>query len=202
MTPAEVSSLAEAKTMVQDGNGSRTLLGAAADVRPPSRSRTPMLLGLALVAGVIGVGAFFATRSSESAIAQGDAALTASATAVPPPVQDTPAIATSVARPASTTEVTPAADQVEIEIDSVPEKTEVFLGEERLGVVPGIVRLRRGAEKVVLTLKATGHKPLELPLTPDKNRAIAAPAMVKIPVPGPAKAVNKKGGRGDLEEAF
>jgi eukaryotic-like serine/threonine-protein kinase len=192
-TPAE-QALAEAKTMMQPEPGKQTLLGSAKDVPPAPRGRATIYAFVALGALALGVVSVLALRKPEP-VEPGQAMVSnAVPTAAPVGATSVATAATAVVAPA------PVEQEIEIEVRSAPDKAEVYVGAERLGVVPGPFKVKRGTTPIKLTIKADGYKPQEIEITPDKNVAIPVP-LTKIAAP--AVRPNKgKSGAGDLENPF
>jgi serine/threonine-protein kinase len=65
------------------------------------------------------------------------------------------------------------ASEVELVVESDPEKVEVFVGEKKLGVAPGPFKLPKSSEKVTLVLKASGYASRELEITPLADRVVS-----------------------------
>ena len=79
----------------------------------------------------------------------------------------------------------------------VVEHAAIFLGKERIGTAPGPVKVKRGSEKVKLTLKADGYTATDIELEPSDNTVLS----VKLPkvarVASPIQTTNK-----ELEDPF
>ena len=84
--------------------------------------------------------------------------------------------------------VTPT-EEIDVTVQATPPTSEVFLGATRLGAAPGPFKLKRGADRVKLTVKAAGHKPLDVEILPSANVIVPvtltkAPAGARPAVPG------------------
>jgi serine/threonine-protein kinase len=175
LTPAEIGSLAEARTVVGGETPKNTLAAAATDVgrARPARSTPIVIAALALVVGIAGgAGALFLRKGTPSAAAETPVKTSAvAATSVAPPVTAAPTVsatATAAVQPG------PAAD-IEVTIQTKPPlpKAEVFLGDEKLGLVGAPLRLKRGDAEVTLTIKAPGFRPEPVRLTPTQSTVLS-----------------------------
>ncbi|MBI4954762.1 MAG: serine/threonine protein kinase [Myxococcales bacterium] len=189
------SALAEAKTMAQEPDV-RTLQGAATDVGPaPGRGKWLVVGGLAaaLVAGGVVAGVVLAGGSGPAADASTAAPAATAAPSARPSATATPTPSASAAAPSTSQTAAAVEAEVEIELASVPDGTSVLLAGEKIGSAPGIVKLRRGTDKVKLTLRAAGYRDLDVEVTPDKNRTFSPPPMSKVAgTPPPIKKADKK----------
>ncbi len=196
-TPADAA-LAEAKTMLH-ADTSKTLLGSEKDVPPAPRKRTALYLGVAAAAAALAAVALVAFRSPSAEPDRGQAMVATTVVTAAPGTGAAPATAAPTAAP--TAVVTPAVDtEIDVEIQSAPEKAEVFADGQRLGIVPGPFKLKRGSDKIKLTIKAEGYRPQDVEITPEKNLVIPVPMTKNAPLP--VKATKGKGGSGDLENPF
>jgi serine/threonine-protein kinase len=193
LTPAQVGELSEARTMAQpDG---RTLLDAASDVKREGGRRTALMVGGVALLLVLGVGIGMAARARHDAgtPVTSQAALplpTEAVAATPPP--PAPAAATSAVQ------VSPASGvptEVEVTIQSTPANAEVWLAGDKLGKAPGPIKLKRGEDKLKLTLKADGHRATDVEVTPTANAVV----QVTLQRTQPAAPKPKKPGTGELE---
>ncbi len=171
----ERAAAATARTMMADGpppsaaartgpgtTGGGTFLGAETDVaqaRP--RSRALALGGVAVVALLVGAGAFAVAMNGKK---KPDGTLAASAS-----VPVATSVAVSTAAPSASTVLLPAPkDEVDLKIDGAPEGAVVSANGVELGPAPGPFKVKPGAPLKV-TLTAKGYKPKELTVTPTEN---------------------------------
>lgn len=117
--------------------------------------------------------------------------------------RNTPATVTAAQAPviAPATSVQPppleTADKtVDVTVNAQPPHAEVYFKGELLGVAPGPLKLPRGDQEQTLLLKAAGHVPTSVTLTPSTNQIVR----VQLP-PRSAKAA-KKGVSRDLENPY
>jgi len=180
LTPSQVGELAEARTLVQS-DGPRTLQGAESDVKPSTGKRTAVVIGgaFALIGIAVGVGMAMKQSPAPPEATQATQAALAPATPVSaPPPSAAPVVS-----------VAPAPAEVELTVQSVPATADVYLGAEKLGKAPEPIRMKRGDDRVKLTIKADGYKPTDVEVTPSANavisvtltKALAAPVKPKKP---------------------
>lgn len=214
-TPAEQGSLAEARTMLGPESGSGATPASVA--LPPAVStgaahggverRILVAVGVpALILGVLVMAWFSLGRlqvaggpsATSSAVAPGvaPASVVSAVAMVSPAMSAAPVVS---AAPAVTPE---PSGEVAITFDAQPAGTEVFLGTERLGTVPGPLRLRRDDKELTLTLKAAGFRPRDVPVVPSKDKELVAPPPVRLTVGTGVKAPVKHTGHGELENPF
>jgi hypothetical protein len=147
------------------------------------------LLGAAVAGVLIGGVAYFSWSGAKAPATSASA--TPSATVSVADAQ----VTASVEQPAaSATATAEAAADVDIEILSVQPGTEVLLAGNKIGNAPGMVHVPRGDKRVMLTLRARGYRDLEVELTPDRNRTLTPPPMIKQggrPVPATPKKADK-----------
>ncbi len=175
MTPAQLQELSEAKTIAEVSSGTKTLLNAAADVPPRGRKRVTVAIGAAsLVAGI----AVTMVVRSWTAPAGGAAV----ALARLPPV---PAVTVAPAAPSAAPVVEPAPAEVELTIQSTPSVVDVYLGGEKIGASPGPIKIKRGDKPITLTLKAAGHAPSEITVTPSANVVVPSIKLARVAVKRP-----------------
>jgi serine/threonine protein kinase len=197
LTPKDMESLGEAKTMVHARN---TLQGAASDRKPSTpRGRVAIIGGAVAAVTLIGAAVWFADTGEPEVTALTPASSSAITSAPPAASAPVPSAVASAA-PTATLAVDVPSDTVELEVESVPANTEVWLGEQKLGVLPGTVRVPKGTEKVKLVLRAAGYKDLEIEIVPKKDLALPTPQLVKdAPRPNGGKVQPKKASREELE---
>jgi hypothetical protein len=158
--------------------------------------RSVLLLGgLAVVALLIGgAGAFAALRGKPGAGAvAGDSA------SMHPPV--VPPSLGSVATTASVTGSVaiappPMQGDVDVKIIATPKNATIWLGDEKLGVAPGPVRVKRGPDKVTLTLKADGYAPATVDVVPTESSTVSNVKLTRVgggvrPTPKPTGAAGE-----------
>jgi hypothetical protein len=144
---------------------------------------------------VLGVGIGMAARARHDAgmPVTSQAALplpTETVAATPPP--------TAAAAATSAVQVSPASGvpaEVEVTIQSTPANAEVWLAGDKLGKAPGPIKLKRGEDKLKLTLKADGHRATDVEVTPTAN-AVVQVTLQRTPTAAPKP---KKPGTGELE---
>jgi serine/threonine-protein kinase len=203
-TPSANDALAEAPTLAQGAVNSKTLLGSESDVgsdsRPAARLRKRRaVIAVAVCAILLGIAGVLLSKPLLTGSSQ--------ASSVPVPTvspqsnepikrPDSP-IETELPKATSATEVASTSAEIEVEIQSAPDKAEVFVGEERLGPVPGPFRFKRGTERIKLTIKAEGYKTQTVDITSAKSVVIPA----EMPKVGSAKQpATKKPAQNDIEK--
>jgi eukaryotic-like serine/threonine-protein kinase len=167
MTPAEMA-VAHASTIAKP-TPHHTFQGADMDVAPATKKRTALYV-LAPVALLVGLGVgFVALKPKPKDVVGGPG----SVTSVAPPGPSA-SVSTSAAVLVPTVSAPKPPDDVLVTVKCVPEHATIYLGDERIGVAPGPVKLRRGADKVKLTLKADGFAPTDVELEPVDNTVLNA----------------------------
>jgi len=152
--------LAHARTAV--ASGPTTLSAAETLAAPAGKSRAPLVvvgvLGLLVVVGG-GLALAMSKKTHVEAERPPPATATATATAAQP---------SATVEPIPSGTVAPAtAGPVKLTLSSEPKRVEVFLGDKKLGTSPDDeVRLERGSEDVVLTIKADGYLPEKVTVKP------------------------------------
>jgi hypothetical protein len=191
-SPADLDAVGNARTMPQATTDGTTL--AAAGVPKPARRWMPVAaLGVAAVAaGVIAVALWARSPSRTSVPAVAPIASASERSPV------SSAVASVIAAAASPAASALLAD-VALTVQSQPEAVEVFLGNERLGVAPGPVRIKRGADKVKLTFKAAGYKSADIEVSPSADGVVS---VTLLKAPGAGQGAKKKPGSGELENPF
>lgn len=171
VTPLSESKVASGDTLARATTAS---VGEPASLAP-HRKRSLALVALVLIACGILVVAFVARRSStpaDAAVASAPAT-TAVSTAREPAPPPEPAPASSVGpAPSPVSSAKPVAE-IALLVESQPADVEVYLGDQKLGVAPGPLRLPRGTASVKLVLRADGYAPREVALTPSANRTLS-----------------------------
>jgi hypothetical protein len=165
ITPSLAHEIGQAKTSAQV----HTFQGAHVDVRPPPKNRTILFVvaPLALVIGAIGGFALIRQRA---------------ATAVPDPVTTAPVVST-IAPPATSVPIVPTValpQDVLVTVEATPERAGIWLGDEKLGDAPGPVRIKRSDAKVKLAIKAPGHVPQDVEVTPNENTVVSVKLAKKV----------------------
>ena len=166
LSGAEAASLGSAKTQLTPNL--QTFHGAATEVTSPPKRRVALALGIAgacVVAGAVSVLALAAGRSQpaiakEPSRSTGGATAAAMTSAPPPP-------------PASALTPTTAVAEVQVTVRSTPEHATIYCGDEKLGLAPGPVNVKRGNAKVKLTLKADGYAPADVEVEPSENTTVS-----------------------------
>jgi serine/threonine-protein kinase len=147
------------------------------------------------VAAVIGVGAVVAAavlmRPKDQPVAatpQPTAVIAPSAapTVVPAKtVEPVPAVVPSAAPAALPAEV-------DLTVESTPKLVEIWQGTTKLGTSAAPLKVKRGDEKLKLTVKAVGFAPQEVEVTPSESQKVTVSLLKKAASGGSTK-------RGDLE---
>jgi len=200
LTPAEQAVFSQATTMMQpdvvpattgssSGTQPKATLKSTPDAVPSRRSKVLVVaLGAGLFVAGIAVATMYLSRGGPDAVA-----------AHPPPPPPSPPLP---AKPPPEPTVVPEAPlEIELHVQSTPENVEVHLGERKLGVAPGPIKIPRGDAPIELTFSAKGHQPksvsvepnhnILIPITLDKEKATSQPRPS-----GTAKTVKN---RGELE---
>ncbi len=206
LTPAEM----EARTLAPTGDepgakgtGSFGTLASAASVTAapePRGSRAPLFIAGALLVGGAAAG-FFLSRGAPPAPSPASpamAAITATATTASPKA---PAASPSGPTVAPADPAVQPSDEavVPVRIDATPDSAEVFLGDQKLGPARDGIKLKRGAAKVKLTVKAAGFASQDVEVEPGKDAAVTvklsplATSGGAARVPGPAGTVPASG---------
>ncbi|MDI1450757.1 serine/threonine-protein kinase [Polyangium sp. 6x1] len=205
LTPAQQAVFGQATTMMQpdaapattsspSGEQPKATLRSTPDAMPSRRSSVLFVaLGAALfVAGIV-VATLYASRGGPDAVA-----------AHPPPPPPTPTLPALAPEKTAAPEPTVVPDEtleIELRVQATPENVEVHLGERKLGVAPGPLKIPRGDAPVELTFSAKGHQSktvsvepnhsILIPITLEKEKATSQPR-----TSGTAKTVKN---RGELE---
>jgi eukaryotic-like serine/threonine-protein kinase len=195
MTPAQIQ-VAHAATVAEPPK-LQTFQGAGMDVAAVPKKRT-LLYVLAPVMMLVGLGVGFVVMKAPAKTGAGNgmpitsASVTASAS---PSASAAPTAVTSIVVP-----VLP--EEVHVTVKAFPEHAAIYLGDERIGVAPGPVTLKRSADKVKLTLKAEGYAPYDVELEPTDNTVVNA-KLTKLAGGGGKKPVPTHGSSsGELEDPF
>jgi serine/threonine-protein kinase len=167
-TPAALESFGGAKTIAADAAASQTFQGSESDV-PRQPKRTSLFVGLGLGAvALVAAGVVGAKMMSEPTSPHpGKLVMSADSAPAPPPVTQVPSQAPPVATSAAA-----AREEVKITIKSHPEHAAVFLGKEAVGTAPGPILLKKGNDKVKLTVKADGFAPKDVEVEPTENSTL------------------------------
>lgn len=178
-TPSKIVSDLALDATVAPGDAEHKFVTAdvrdAAPIEEPQAETTDKKGGILLfaVAGLLaaGVAGFLLMSSSSGSSSDGEAS---AGTAAVVPVDNARKTATGMAEKtvAPATPVAPAPPQyVTITIDGPPAGTEVHDADGLRGVVPGAFQVRRRDQQMTLILKAAGHQPKAIQLTPDKDQS-------------------------------
>jgi len=157
-TPVAIMDSSSGDTLARATTAS---VGSTAAARSTGKRRA-LLAGLAAAAAVALV-ALLLSRPADSGRATAPSAPPAS---TPVTTQSAPAVAPALPS-------VQVASEVELVVESDPEKVEVFVGEKKLGVAPGPFKLPKSSEKVTLVLKASGYASRELEITPLADRVVS-----------------------------
>ena len=160
-TPAEMASMSEARTMAPDDAGKTILSAEASPKAAGGRTVLFAVLGAAGVALVLAV-AFVMRSQPGAAHAQGEPAATAAASATATAVASAPEPPPTVTPSASASAAPAAPAEVEIAIASTPKVVDVYLDGVKVGTSATPLKVKRGEEKVKLTLKAAGYVSQEI----------------------------------------
>ena len=197
MTPANIQ-VAHAATMVEPQK-LQTFQGAGMDVTaaPKKRTLVYVLAPVMMLVG-LGVGLFVMKSSAKTGKGTGgepvtSASVTASASASP---------SASAAPTAVVSTLVPTLPvEVRVTVKAFPEHAAIYLGDERIGVAPGPVTLKRGTDKVKLTLKAEGYVPYDVELEPTDNTVVNA-KLTKAAGGGKKPVPTHGSSSGELEDPF
>jgi serine/threonine-protein kinase len=197
MTPEQLS-LAAAKTLeasVLTPGSLPAPMGSPASSR--GKNRAPVIVGgVMLVSAVVGVGAYFAWRSTyqvDSLPADSLSVVTSVDDRVQPTVPSATVPATSIPT------VPSVPPPVRVLLQSVPKTVEVYLGTEPLTVTDGSVTLPHGMGSVELTFKASGYHDKVVSVVPSADSTVSV-TLVRVAA-GPGKRP-KKPGSGEIEDPF
>jgi serine/threonine-protein kinase len=202
-TPASLAALPHGsdahRAFAGTASSSKTLSAGALATSAPKKPRAALVVGVSMsvLAAAVGISVVTLSRKPAAAI---DAELRAPA-AAPPDAAATAAtstVAPSVAPAVSASASTSAEVELTIETN-VSGEVDVWLGTEKLGSAPGIVKLPRGDAKLTLTLKAAGYAPVEIGVTPSASRVVSA-SLVRLPAAAPPRV--KPGTPTDIENPF
>jgi len=155
LTPSQLMELAQAKTLA--GSESTVASQPAAEKKKGS---VGIIVGVALGVALLGGGGIFmATRTPPAPPPR--------AASAPPPQITAPPVTASATASVSP----PIADPKEIEVtlQTTPEKAHVFHGPDKLGEAPGPFKIPVGREKVTLTVKMKGLQPKDVDVIPNAN---------------------------------
>jgi serine/threonine-protein kinase len=173
LTPSQLMELAQAKTLA----GSEASVAPEA-ATPKKKSAVGMVVaGVVVVAALAAAGVFAVTRQPHapppSPIAATSVSVHTGGGAVMPSVTAMP-------------EPKPAADPKEIEVtlQTVPDKAHVFQGTTKLGEAPGPFKLPFGREKVTLTVKSPGYQPKDVDVVPNANVTVPVTLVKATALPG------------------
>jgi hypothetical protein len=67
----------------------------------------------------------------------------------------------------------PVQGDVEVKVIATPKNATIWLGDTKLGVAPGPVKVKRGTEKVTLTLKADGFTSATVDIMPTESSTVS-----------------------------
>jgi serine/threonine-protein kinase len=198
-TPAQMQSFEGARTIAAEppAAAGQTFQGAERDVRAPAK-RTPLLVaggvGVLLLAGV---GVFVGAKMGGGG-AQPQATQKPAMTSEPSAATATAATTATASATTSATATAPA--EVKVTVKCKPEHAAIFLGKEQIGTAPGPVSVKRGTDRVKLTLKADGFQPKDVEVEPTDNVVVEA-ALVRLGRPqGTGQGTARP--HGDLETPF
>ncbi len=223
MSSAEVVKLAEARTMqgspnlaMQTFSGGVVASGTPVVGTEPSGSgKRGIVLG-GLVVGALAIGGVVAfaivsghktgaakTASADSAMVvssagagMGSSAGTGSSTGM--------GSSAVVAPSAIPTEVVMVQSDVDVTVVATPKNASIWLGDTKLGVAPGPVKVKRGSEKLTLTLKADGYAPSTVEILPTESSTVSNVKLVKASAAAirPKPTAGAAGAAGEIEDPF
>ena len=184
----------------------QTAASASPTIPPPSRSKTPVIVGGLLGAVVLGAGVFFLVsanghRTSDVGLRTAEPEKPAPAPApVPAPAAVPAPVPASEVRSPKAEVPAGVPDLITITISGTPAGTHVLLGTAEVGTAPGPVQLPRGSDAVELELHAIGYVVAKHKLTPDRDQPLAV-TLKKLPVIK-AKGQGSDHDAHDIEDPF
>jgi eukaryotic-like serine/threonine-protein kinase len=146
------------------------------------RSRTGLVVGVAVAIVAAAIGIVIATRDPAAA-----------PPAPPPPSQPVVVVAPVDAAPVVAT-VDASDPTITILVAGTPPSTEVLVAGVLIGTAPGPVQLPRDTDELVLTFKAEGWLPTSQQITPDRDQQLS----ISLKRRAPTKRTN----RDDLIDVF
>ncbi len=149
--------------------------------QPAPGGRRPLLVGAGVV--VLAVLGFGAWRMSGSTAAP--------AAPAPEPSASAPVAAAPTPPPAPVVSAAPAKTSVVVQLQSVPERVDVYLGDDKLGTVPDDrIELPRSEQVVKLRVEADGYKPSTVSVKPSSDAVVSVKLARKphVVAPRPPKA--------------
>ena len=162
LSPSELGRLVEARTMMDASTGGG--LTPDSNVPPPPKSRMGLIAAIGAVCMVLGGGGviFMMTRNKPTVAQAAPAINVVAPTPSMPVVIATPSAAAAAGAPV----------EVAVTVRSVPEHAAIYIGDERIGVAPGPVKIPR-ADKVRLVLKAEGFAPTEVEVEAKQDNTVS-----------------------------
>lgn len=157
-----------------------TLGGGAGEMEySPSRSRAPLIAGVAVAVLAIAGGGYFLLGKKNNAqpvaAAAGETGDNGNAAGgeTPPPVEPpvAPPVEAPVEVPVETPPEPPKAEMVQISVESTPKGADVFVGDETepRGQTPFKFETEKNDQEIKVTLKADGYEDKIRTLKPNKN---------------------------------
>ena len=178
MRPESLSAAVEGLARAASGAGLNVVVaaGLSADLRhtprmtpdsnvpPPPKSRMGLIAAIGAVCMVLGGGGviFMMTRNKPTVAQAAPAINVVAPTPSMPVVIATPSAAAAAGAPV----------EVAVTVRSVPEHAAIYIGDERIGVAPGPVKIPR-ADKVRLVLKAEGFAPTEVEVEAKQDNTVS-----------------------------
>jgi hypothetical protein len=90
---------------------------------------------------------------------------------------------------------------VDVKVIATPKNASIWLDDKKLGVAPGPVKVKRGTEKVTLTLKADGYAPSTVEILPTESSTVSNVKLTKASGGG-ARPKPTTGAAGEIEDPF
>lgn len=167
MTPADLNRLGSAETLQAPSTG--TLDNVATAASPPARRRGAALwVAVAVALAAAGAAAFLLRPRAPAASEPEQRAAAAEPVSSPRP-SPPPAATPEPPKPAPGPV---RRDKVRLRVTSRPRAVDVYLGSDKLGTTPEVVRVPRSDEPVELEFRATGFLPEKVKLTPSADLVV------------------------------
>jgi serine/threonine-protein kinase len=206
MSSSEVAKLAEARTI--EGTPNLPLqtfhggVATASEVAPKSGTRSFVLAGVVVGALAIGGVVAFAVvgRAGGGKVAGADTAM-GSSSGLASGLGSGAGSATVTIPSAVATEVAPPVQgDVEVKVIATPKNATIWLGDTKLAVAPGRVKVKGGTEKVTLTLKADGFTSATVDIMPTESSTVSNVKLTRGG--GGARPKPTTGAAGEIEDPF
>ncbi|MDB4995837.1 MAG: uncharacterized protein JWM74_3269 [Myxococcaceae bacterium] len=214
MSSSEVGKLAEARTIeggpnlpMQTFSGGVVASGTTAGGTEPSGSgKRGIVLG-GVVVGALAIGgviAFAVVSGNKTGAGQktggADSAMVAASGTGSSGLGSGSGSAVVVPS-AIATEVAMVQGDVDVTVIATPKNASIWLGDMKLGVAPGPVKVKRGTEKLTLTLKADGYAPSTVEILPTESSTVSNVKLAKTSGGG-TRPKPTTGAAGEIEDPF